>query len=328
MRIGPYDLGRGLVLAPMAGVTDQPFRNLCRALGADMAVSEMVTCDPRLWHTQKSRLRLDHSFEKTPSSVQIVGTEPEKLAAAALANVERGAHMIDINMGCPAKKVCNVAAGSALLRDERKVAEILDAVVSAVDVPVTLKIRTGWDPDHRNGVAIACLAERAGISALAVHGRTRACAFRGHAEYDTIRAIKDSVAIPVLANGDVVSPKDALHVLEYTGADGIMIGRAAQGNPWIFREIRHFLTYGAMLPPAPVEEVRDTLLAHLAHLHGFYGEWSGVRIARKHLAWYCKPLEGGKAYWARVNRVESAEEQTSITRQFLDQLVCEEGLAA
>lgn len=317
MRIGPHDLGRGLILAPMAGVTDQPFRRLCRTLGADLTVSEMVTSDVRLWHTAKSRHRLDHHGETGPRSVQIAGADPVMLAEAAAANVERGAEIIDINMGCPAKKVCNVAAGSALLRDEALVTRLLGAVVSAVNVPVTLKIRTGWDPDNRNGVRIACIAEDAGIAALAVHGRTRACAFRGAAEYDTIRAIKHAVSIPVMANGDITTPERASEVLACTGADGLLIGRAAQGNPWIFREIHHFLDTGERMAPPADSEVHEVLMSHLEALHAFYGEHTGVRIARKHLAWYCRARTGGETFWRRINRVECASEQRALAGAFL-----------
>jgi tRNA-dihydrouridine synthase B len=286
MRIGPYTLAAPLALAPMAGVTDRPFRLLCRRLGAAVAASEMVTSDVRLWHTQKSRLRMVHDGEPQPRVVQIAGGEPQMMVEAARRNRDLGAQVIDINMGCPAKKVCNRAAGSALLRDEPLVGAILAAVVRAVDVPVTLKMRTGWDPAHRNGERIARLAEDAGIAALAVHGRTRADHYRGAAEYATIRAIKAAVSIPVFANGDIDSGAKARAVLEETGADGVMIGRAAQGRPWIFREIRHFLATGSVLPEPDAAEVRDIMLAHLAELYAFYGEHVGVRVARKHLGWY------------------------------------------
>ena len=319
MHIGPYDVGT-LILAPMAGVTDGPFRILCRQLGADMAVSEMLTSDQKLWRTAKSRARLDHRGEPGPRSVQIAGADPSMLAGAARANVEHGAQIIDINMGCPAKKVCNVQAGSALLRDEQLVGNILDAVVAAVDVPVTLKIRTGWSPDQRNGVAVAKIAEAAGIAALSVHGRTRACAFKGEAEYETIRAIKAAVSIPVLANGDINSPAKASAVLSATGADGLLIGRAAQGNPWIFREIKHFLATGTLRAEAHIEEVQLVLSDHLARLHAHYGEYLGVRIARKHLSWYCKARPGGADFWKRVNKVDSADEQIRLTCDFLDVL--------
>ncbi len=286
MRIGPYELAAPLALAPMAGVTDRPFRLLCRRLGAAVAASEMVTSDVRLWHTRKSRLRMMHDGEPEPRVVQIAGGEPAMMADAARRNRDLGAQIIDINMGCPAKKVCNRAAGSALLRDEALVGAILDAVVAAVDVPVTLKMRTGWDPEHRNGLRIARIAEDAGIMALAVHGRTRADRYEGSAEYATIREIKASVSIPVFANGDIDSGAKARAVLEETGADGVMIGRAAQGRPWIFREIRHFLGSGCVLPQPDAAELRDIMLTHLEQLYAFYGEPVGLRVARKHLGWY------------------------------------------
>ena len=316
MHIGSHDVG-ALVLAPMAGVTDGPFRILCRQLGADLAVSEMLTSDQRLWHTTKSRTRQDHRGEPAPRSVQIAGACPDMLADAARANVASGAEIIDINMGCPAKKVCNVQAGSALLKDTALVGRILDAVVAAVPVPVTLKIRTGWNPDNRNGVQVAQIAVAAGVQALAVHGRTRACAFKGAVEYETIRAIAAAVDIPVIANGDITTPERAVHVLQLTGADALMIGRGAQGNPWIFREIRHFLETGEKLaPPAPAE-VLSVLREHLERLYAHYGEFMGVRIARKHLSWYCRARPGGDAFWKRVNRVESADVQLTMTCEFL-----------
>jgi len=286
MRIGPFQFDRPLALAPMAGVTDRPFRLLCRRLGADMAASEMVTSDTRLWHTAKSRLRMDHDGEPSPRIVQIAGGEPAMMVDAAQRNRDLGAQIIDINMGCPAKKVCNRAAGSALMRDEALVVSILTAVVRAVDVPVTLKMRTGWDREHRNGPRIARLAEEAGIAGLAVHGRTRADHYTGDAEYETIRAIKSAVRIPVLANGDITSGPKAAAVLAASGADGIMIGRGAQGKPWIFREIRAFLA-GESRPPAPdPTEVRGIMIGHLEQLYAFYGEHAGLRVARKHLGWY------------------------------------------
>ena len=286
MRIGPFNLVAPVALAPMAGVTDRPFRLLCRRLGAGLAASEMVTSDVRLWHTRKSRLRMDHDGEPEPRVVQIAGGEAGMMAQAARLNRDLGAQIIDINMGCPAKKVCNRAAGSALLRDETLVGAILEAVVRAVDVPVTLKMRTGWDPEHRNGVSIARIAEGAGIAALAVHGRTRTDRFDGLAEYATIRAIKQAVSIPVFANGDIDSGAKARAVLEESGADGVMIGRAAQGQPWIFREICHFLATGQAFAPPDATEVRDIMLGHLEQLYAFYGQHAGVRVARKHLGWY------------------------------------------
>jgi len=284
--IGPFQFQRPLALAPMAGVTDRPFRLLCRSLGADLAASEMVTSDTRLWHTTKSRLRMDHRGEPDPRIVQIAGGEPEMMVEAARRNRDLGAQIIDINMGCPAKKVCNRAAGSALLKDEPLVASILAAVVAAVDIPVTLKMRTGWDRDHRNGPRIARIAEDVGIAALAIHGRTRADHYQGEAEYATIRTIKESVRIPVFANGDIRSGEKAAAVLAASGADGLMIGRGAQGRPWIFREIRAFLDGEGPVAPPDAAEVRDIMLGHLDQLYAFYGEHAGLRVARKHLGWY------------------------------------------
>ena len=316
VRIGPYALPNQVILAPMAGVTDRPFRLLCRRLGAGLVVSEMVTSDVRLWNSRKSRLRLLHEGDPEPRSVQIAGGDPEMLAEAARANVALGAQIIDINMGCPAKKVCNKAAGSALMKDEALVARILDAVVKAVDVPVTLKIRTGWDRDNKNGIAVARIAEESGIQALAVHGRTRADLYTGEAEYDTIAAIKQSVSIPVFANGDIDSPQKARQVLDATGADALLIGRAAQGRPWIFREITHYLATGELLAVPGLEEVEQILLAHLAALHAFYGEVMGVRIARKHVGWYLATLPGAREFRAQFNRLESTDAQCASVRQF------------
>lgn len=316
VRIGPYALPNQVILAPMAGVTDRPFRLLCRRLGAGLVVSEMVTSDVRLWNSRKSRLRLLHEGDPEPRSVQIAGGDPEMLAEAARANVELGAQIIDINMGCPAKKVCNKAAGSALMKDEALVARILDAVVKAVDVPVTLKIRTGWDRDNKNGIAVARIAEESGIQALAVHGRTRADLYTGEAEYDTIAAIKQSVSIPVFANGDIDSPQKARQVLDATGADALLIGRAAQGRPWIFREITHYLATGELLAVPGLEEVEQILLEHLAALHAFYGEVMGVRIARKHVGWYLATLPGAREFRAQFNRLESTDAQCASVRQF------------
>jgi len=321
MRIGPYDIAANVLLAPMAGVTDKPFRLLCKRLGAGMAVSEMTTSDPRFWTTSKSLRRMDHAGEPDPVSVQIAGTEPSVMAEAARYNVDHGAQLIDINMGCPAKKVCNAWAGSALMRDEALVGRILDAVVRAVDAPVTLKIRTGWDAGHRNGPAIARLAEAAGIAALAVHGRTRDQQYTGTAEYDTIAEIKSRLSIPVIANGDVDSPRKAAEVLRRTGCDAVMIGRAAQGRPWIFREVSHYLATGALLPEPALPEVRDVLIGHLQQLHAFYGEQSGVRIARKHLGWYAKDRPENLAFRAVVNRADSADAQLRLTRDYFDALI-------
>lgn len=320
MRIGSYTLRNGLVVAPMAGVTDRPFRQLCKRLGAGLAVSEMVASNSLLRGSEKTMRRANHEGEVEPRSVQIVGADPVLMAEAARYNVDRGADVIDINMGCPAKKVCNVFSGSALLQDEPLVARILESVVKAVEVPVTLKIRTGWDTTHRNGVAIARLAESAGVRALSVHGRTRACGFSGEAEYDTIRAIKAAVAIPVIANGDIDSPEKARAVLDYTGADGIMIGRAAQGRPWIFREIEHYFATGHRLPPPPLAEVRDTLLEHLDNLYGFYGRELGTRVARKHISWYSKGIVGGALFRNAMNRIDDPDEQFALTRAFFDGL--------
>ena len=305
--IGPHRLTGRAFLAPMAGVTDLPFRRLCRQLGAALAAGEMLSADSRLWDTRKSRLRRDHTDEPGPRVVQIAGGDPQMMADAARRNVDAGAEIIDINMGCPAKKVCNKDAGSALLRDESLVAAILDATVSAVDVPVTLKIRTGWHPESRNGVGVTRLAEAAGIRALAVHGRTRACRFEGEAEYSTIAAIKRAVAIPVIANGDIDSAAKAVQVLAETGADGVMIGRAAQGRPWIFREVEAALA-GEPVPAEPGHaEVRDIMTAHLRDLYDFYGPEAGVRIARKHIGWYCRERPQAQAFRQSVMQVDSAE---------------------
>jgi tRNA-dihydrouridine synthase B len=320
VRIGPHVIAENLAVAPMAGVTDRPFRNLCRRLGAGYAVSEMVASNPLLRTTEKSQRRTDHRGEAAPIAVQIAGADPRAMAEAARYNVARGAEIIDINMGCPAKKVCNVAAGSALMKNEALVAAIVTAVVEAVDVPVTLKIRTGWSPEHRNAVRVARIAEDAGIQALAVHGRTRACAFAGPVEYDTIRAVKAAVSIPVIANGDIATPEQAKRVLDHTGADALMIGRAAQGRPWIFREIGHFLEHGRRLPPPTVAEARDVILAHLDDHYTLYGEAAGVRIARKHLGWYARDLAGADAFRREINVTETTAAQLAVVRRFFDQL--------
>lgn len=325
MHIGPYTIDPPLILAPMAGVTDKPFRQLCKQLGAGLAVSEMTISDPRFWNTDKSLRRMDHAGEPAPVSVQIAGTEPQQLARAARYNVDHGAQIIDINMGCPAKKVCNAWAGSALMRDQGLVARIVEAVVKAVDVPVTLKIRTGWDGNHRNAPVIARIAQDAGIAALAIHGRTRDQHYTGAAEYDTIATIKAALSIPVFANGDIDSPQKAAQVLRATGADAVLVGRAAQGRPWIFREIAHFLATGEQLPPPSIGEVRQILLGHLRALHDFYGELQGVRIARKHLGWYVKnrpeqSAEEMAAFRAVVNRAETAEAQLRLTAAYFDAL--------
>jgi tRNA-dihydrouridine synthase B len=312
----------------MAGVTDRPFRQLCRAQGAGLAVSEMVSSNALLWGSEKTRRRIDHAGEAAPVAVQIAGADPALMADAARFNVDHGAQIIDINMGCPAKKVCNVMAGSALLQDEPLVGRILEAVVAAVAVPVTLKIRTGWDPGNRNGLAVAHIAEQAGIQALAVHGRTRACGYRGAAEHDTVRAIKAAVSMPVIANGDINSPEQAQAVLHYSGADAVMIGRAAQGRPWIFREIAHYMTTGEHLPePAPAEICR-ILSGHLQCLYAFYGEYTGVRVARKHIAWYSKGQRDGNSFRQHINRLETATAQLDYVRDYFSQLAGREVLAA
>jgi tRNA-dihydrouridine synthase B len=321
MRIGPHILPNQLALAPMAGVTDLPFRRLCKTLGAGYVVGEMMSCDPSLRQTRKSLLRGDHRDEEQPIAVQIAGSEPDWLADAARYNVDRGAQVIDINMGCPAKKVCNKMAGSALLEDEALVVRILEAVVQAVDVPVSLKIRTGPSPERRNGLRIAQLAEQCGVAALAVHGRTRADRFLGQAEYATIGEICSAVTIPVFANGDVTTPQQAREVLAQTGAAGLMLGRGAQGNPWLFREILHFLTTGQQLAPPTGAEVHTVMRAHLQALHEFYGELPGVRVARKHIGWYLDGRAGGEALRQRLVKVDSAAVQLALLeRHFLDPL--------
>lgn len=328
MQIGPYRFAAPVVaLAPMAGVTDRPFRALCRRLGASFAATEMVSADQRLWDTPKSRHRLDHAGEGDPVIVQIAGGDPEMIAAAARANAALGAQVIDINMGCPAKKVCNRAAGSALLRDEALVARILEAAVEAMaplGIPVTLKTRTGWHPDHRNALRIARIAEDAGIAALALHGRTRACGYGGQAEYDTLRAVRAEIDIPLIANGDIDGPATARAVLAHTGADGVMIGRAAQGRPWIFREIRNHLATGELLPPPATAEVRDIICGHLDALHRFYGEARGVRTARKHLGWYLAGHPRGEAFRRRFVRLETAAEQLAEVEAYFEEALQEE----
>lgn len=320
MQIGSYTLKNKLIVAPMAGVTDRPFRQLCKRMGAAMAVSEMVSSNSLLYGSEKTRRRACHDGEVKPVSVQIAGADPVMMAQAARHNADQGAEIIDINMGCPAKKICNVMAGSALLKDENLVSRILDAVVQAVDIPVTLKIRTGWDTQHKNAITVARIAESAGIQALAIHGRTRACAYRGQAEYDTIAAVKTSIRIPIIANGDITTPEKAKEVLEYTGADAVMIGRAAQGKPWIFREIDHYLTTGSFLPPPEVAEIQRVLIDHLHELYHFYGEYSGVRIARKHISWYTRGLAGSAAFRHAMNRLATVEEQLAATQQFFAEL--------
>lgn len=323
MQIGPYRLRNRIALAPMAGVTDRPFRQLCKRLGAGYAVSEMTASDPRLWNTPKSRARRTHVGEPDPVAVQIVGTEPEAMASAARFNVDEGAQIIDINLGCPAKKVCNVLAGSALMRDEALVGRILDAVVAAVPVPVTLKMRTGWDALNRNAVSIARLAESAGIQALSVHGRTRADYYGGAAEYRTIAAVKSSVRIPVIANGDIDSPEKARAVLVQTGADGVMIGRAAQGRPWLFREIDAFLGDGSKLPEPGIAEIQDIVVSHLHALYELYGDERGARVARKHVGWYARSIPGGEALRHTMNSLDDASRQLAAVAAFFATLAQE-----
>ena len=325
--IGPYQIQNQTVLAPMAGVTDLPFRRLCRKMGAGLVVSEMVAADPNTWSTRKSRLRVQFGDEPAPRSVQIAGYDPQMMAEAALFNVQFGAEIIDINMGCPAKKVCKRAAGSALLQNPELVESILTAVVSAVDVPVTLKIRTGWDRQNRNAKTIARIAEDSGVAALAVHGRTKACRFVGEVEYDTIAKVVDAVSIPVLANGDITDPQRAVSVLKHTGAAAVMIGRAAQGNPWIFNQINHFLKYDQPLSPPSMEECSQVMSEHLLALHEFYGETGGVRISRKHIGWYINPLPGGKEFTRVFNTLETTEQQRHFLQSFFLDLNCEEQVA-
>ena len=320
MQIGAHRLRNALFVAPMAGVTDRPFRQLCKRFGAGLAVSEMVSAKPELRETRKSRLRTDHAGESEPIAVQIAGADADQLARAARYNVERGAQIIDINMGCPAKKVCNVMAGSALLENEPLVARILEAVVGAVDVPVTLKIRTGPERSRRNALRIARIAESCGIRMLSIHGRSRACGFSGDAEYETIAEVKSAMRIPVIANGDIASPEQARAVLELTGADGLMIGRAAQGRPWLFREIEHYLATGRRLPAPRVAEIRAVLLEHLRELHEFYGAEHGVRIARKHIGWYVRALDGGEAFRQRMNALQDAAQQVAAVGEYFDWL--------
>jgi tRNA-dihydrouridine synthase B len=318
MQIGPYTLDNNLVVAPMAGVTDRPFRQLCRRMGAGLAVSEMLSSNPKVWKTDKSMNRMDHMGETGIRSVQIAGADPDLMAEAAKFNEKNGAQIIDINMGCPAKKVNKKLAGSALMQYPDLVEDIVKAVVNAVNVPVTLKTRTGWNLDNQNGVEIARIAERNGVQALAIHGRTRACMYKGNAEYDTIKAIKESVSIPVIANGDINSPQQAKRVLEYTKADGVMIGRAAQGRPWIFREIDHYLRTGEELAPPTMEEVRSILLEHVENLHQLYGEVMGPRIARKHVGWYLENQDMDKSFRRRFNAIESGSEQLAVLNGLFD----------
>ncbi|CNE91394.1 tRNA dihydrouridine synthase DusB [Yersinia kristensenii] len=320
MRIGHIQLTNCLIAAPMAGITDRPFRALCHGMGAGMAVSEMLSSNPEVWRTDKSRLRMVHSDEPGIRAVQIAGNDPDEMAAAAQINVANGAQIIDINMGCPAKKVNRKLAGSALLQHPELVKQILSAVVNAVDVPVTLKIRTGWSPEHRNCIEIAQLAENCGIQALTIHGRTRSCLFNGEAEYDSIRAVKQIVSIPVIANGDITDPHKARTVLDYTGADALMIGRAAQGRPWIFREIQHYLDTGELLPPMPLGEVQRLLNGHIRELHDFYGPGKGFRIARKHVSWYLQEHAPNDQFRRTFNAIEDASEQLEALEAYFENL--------
>ena len=322
MQIGPYQLENNLILAPMAGISDRPFRELCKQFGVGLAVSEMVASNPALREHKRTLLKADHNGETGLRSVQIVGTDPQQMAEAARFNAERGAQIIDINMGCPAKKVCSVAAGSALLRDEALVKKILDAVVNAVDIPVTLKIRTGWNLHSRNAVQIARIAEESGVAALTLHGRTRACKFNGQAEYETIKKVKQSVRIPIIANGDINSAEKAKYVLDSTGADAIMVGRAAQGNPWLFKQIRHFLEHGEHQEKPTVAGIRSTLMSHLEQLYSFYGNVSGVRIARKHIGWYFNHFGSiSQDTKNNINQASVPSQQILLVRTALDHLI-------
>ncbi|AXR05035.1 tRNA dihydrouridine synthase DusB [Salinimonas sediminis] len=320
MQIGPYKLDNNLMLAPMAGVTDRPFRQMCRRMGAGLVVSEMLSSNPKVWNTAKSMHRMDHTGEEGIRSVQIAGADPALMAQAAQFNVSNGAQIIDINMGCPAKKVNKKLAGSALLQYPALVESIVQAVVNAVDVPVTLKIRTGWNTDNRNGVDIARIAEQNGIQSLAVHGRTRACMYKGVAEYDTIKSIKEAVSIPVIANGDITSALQAQQVLQYTGADGIMIGRGAQGNPWIFKQILHFLETGENLAAPPLSEQHQVLHEHVANVHAFYGDVMGVRIARKHVGWYLAEHDKERQFRKTFNGIEHADVQLNALDDYFQSL--------
>lgn len=320
MQIGPHQLKNNLVVAPMAGVTDRPFRMLCKKMGAGLAVSEMVTSNSLLYGSEKTKRRANHEGEVSPISVQIAGAEPAMMAEAARHNVENGAQIIDINMGCPAKKICNVMAGSALLRDEPLVSQILKAVVNAVDVPVTLKIRTGWDRQNKNAIQIARMAEDIGVQALTIHGRTRNDLYHGDAEYDTIAAVKQAIKIPLIANGDITTPEKAKFVLDYTKADAVMIGRAAQGRPWIFRETEHFLNTGEHMLPPTVDEIHEVMLEHLHDLYAFYGDLTGMRVARKHISWYTKGLSGSAAFRHNMNTLQTIELQLQAINDFFAEL--------
>jgi tRNA-dihydrouridine synthase B len=325
MQIGSHKLANALFVAPMAGVTDRPFRQLCKKLGAGYAVSEMIASNAMLWNSEKTQRRANHDGEFKPIAVQIAGADPTMMAQAAKLNVDRGAQIIDINMGCPAKKVCNVAAGSALLKDQPLVQQIVEAVVSAVGIgptatPVTLKIRTGWDREHKNALEIAKIAQNSGISMLTIHGRTRADLYHGEAEYETIRAVKESIAIPVVANGDINSPEKAKEVLNATKADAIMIGRAAQGRPWIFREIAHYLQTGEKLPNPQISEIQAIMNEHLMDHYSFYGEYTGLRTARKHIAWYCKGLRNSHAFRHRMNTTDDCKTQLQMVNDYFEEM--------
>jgi tRNA-dihydrouridine synthase B len=320
MQIGPHQLKNNLVVAPMAGVTDRPFRMLCKKMGAGLAVSEMVTSNSLLYGSEKTKRRANHEGEVSPISVQIAGAEPAMMAEAARHNVENGAQIIDINMGCPAKKICNVMAGSALLRDEPLVSQILKAVVNAVNVPVTLKIRTGWDRQNKNAIQIARMAEDIGVQALTIHGRTRNDLYHGDAEYDTIAAVKQAIKIPLIANGDITTPEKAKFVLDYTHADAVMIGRAAQGRPWIFRETEHFLNTGEHMLPPTVDEIHQVMLEHLHDLYAFYGDLTGMRVARKHISWYTKGLSGSAAFRHNMNTLQTIDLQLQAINDFFAEL--------
>mgnify|MGYP001492350620 FL=1 len=320
MQIGSHKLKNNLILAPMAGVTDRPFRMLCKHYGAGMAVSEMVTSNSLLYGSEKTLLRANHQGEVAPISVQIAGADPDMMAEAAKFNMAKGAQIIDINMGCPAKKICNVMAGSALLQKEKLVEKILKAVVKSVDIPVTLKIRTGWDKENKNASRIAKIAEDSGIQALSMHGRTRACLYKGDAEYDTIANVKQMISIPVIANGDITTPEKAKFVLEYTKADGVMIGRAAQGRPWIFREIEHFLKTGEHMARPTITEIETTTIQHVSDLYDFYGAERGYRIARKHISWYTKGLKNSAQFRFNMNQIDGPTQQIEYIEQYFDEL--------
>ena len=320
MKVSTYILKNNLVLAPMAGVTDRPFRMLCKSFGAGMAISEMVTSNSLLYGSEKTLRLANHVGEVDPISVQIAGADPIMMAEAAKYNMDKGAQIIDINMGCPAKKICNVMAGSALLKHEKLVEKILSAVVNSVNIPVTLKIRTGWDKENRNALTISKIAEDSGIQALAIHGRTRACLYMGDAEYNTIASVKQHIKIPVIANGDITTPEKAKFVLDFTKADAVMIGRAAQGRPWIFRETEHFLRTGEHLLPPTIDEIQNTTISHVNELYNFYGEQTGLRVARKHISWYTKGLRGSAQFRFNMNQIENCDNQLHAINNYFNEL--------